>query len=144
MMTARERAEALVDRLDDVWTFTEAVALIETALDEHARAPAARDACAHEWLEGRGLLCTKCGEMLFIEATPTPGMTPLPSGEEVAEQVRALLAETPETVEAMARAMVDAYCIRGLGAPDDRYITQADREAARAVLAALRGKALGD
>ena len=42
-MTPRERAEALVDCLDNVWTFTGAVALIETALDEHVRALLADD-----------------------------------------------------------------------------------------------------
>jgi hypothetical protein len=132
-MTPRERADALVGchpiyRLDDVWTFTEAVALTETALDEHTRAPAAREACAHEWLEGRGLLCTMCGEMLFIETA-------------LAEHTRALLADDEATIEAMARAMVDAYCARAVDAHDYSYITPTDREAARAALAALRRKA---
>jgi hypothetical protein len=52
-MTPRERAEALVDCLDDVWTFTGAVALIETALDEHARALLADDEAMTEEIADR-------------------------------------------------------------------------------------------
>ena len=61
--------------------------------------------------------------------------------EAFAEHVRALLADDDATIQAMARAMVDAYYIHGVGSPDDGYVVEADREAARAALAALRGKA---
>jgi hypothetical protein len=70
------------------------------------------DACAHEWLEGRGSLCTRCGEILFIEAA------------------LALLADDEAMVEVMADRLGDWLQPR-LRALD----------AARAVLAALRGKA---
>jgi len=70
------------------------------------------DACAHEWLEGRGSLCTRCGEMLFIEAA------------------LALLADDEAMVEVMADRL-GSWLRPGLDAP---YV-------ARAVLAALRGKA---
>jgi len=72
-----------------------------------------KDACAHEWLEGRGSLCTRCGEMLFIEAA------------------LALLADDEAMVEVMADRLGDWLQPR-LRALD----------AARAVLAALRRKAL--
>jgi hypothetical protein len=61
--------------------------------------------------------------------------------EVAAQHVHALLADDEATIEVVARAMVDAYCIRAVDAPHNDEVTQAHREAARAAIAALRRKA---
>jgi hypothetical protein len=87
-MTPRERAEELVNRLDDVGSFAGAVELIEDAITEH---------------------------------------------------VRALLADDETTVEAIVRAHGDYPADAKLAKSSYGY--RAAARDARAVLAALRGKA---